>query len=446
MAHHENLSRTSENTIKNPLDAHTITEEEKPYRNFEVHAKRHGLGHVAVDMARQERGAGNAVQAVIETASGDYKSHEHSSLEPLKIVTRSFEEARHGIKKEFSDAFIDAALTRNLKIEENKVFTIKSYLDNVPMASEERELSRSPKEIASLYRETSEVVLRNLNVILANNTSSDRAAKIRNAKQKYIDELAAQIPSVEQAIVAWCDNPTENEFPVAAVEYQGFTLDGQAMMDSRINDPSDTAANIKIQREIAGTFIMAYSNNRMFERKLKERSNEPDRRIYLNPSVMATPFIFEQILRMANEKGLTLQLKMIQRASELASEHQRMKNSDYTNGTLRGDGIVVYLNHTVEDQVLDEILNIVEQNTEAFRGRSISKTPVKIADGVAIGDEPLKAGESLTSHRANIISLAINHVTQAGINGQAARAAFRREFAAIAKSEHVAVENFAFNG
>lgn len=444
MNHHENIPSTDKR-IKHPLDAFEVAEAEQSYRELEIHAKQLGLGHVALDMARQATDAGDAVLATMSPRPRIFRPHEQLPSHHFEIVTRSFEAARHGIRKEFSDAFIDGALAHDLKIGENRVFTIKSYFDNVPMTPEDNEVARSPQEIAALYRETSEVVLRNLNVIRATNASPERIAEISAAKQSYEGRLAAQIPHAEQAIIAWCSDNKVNQFPVAAVEYQGFGLNGQALMNSRIKDPSDVAVNIKTQREIAGTFIMAYSNNRMLERKGNERTEEPDRRIYLNPNIKATPLVFEQILQMANEKGLTLQLKMIQRATELASEHQKMKDPDYKQGTLRGDGIVIYLHHNTEDQILDEVLKIVEQNAEAFRGRDISKIPTKIAEGVAIGDEPIDGRESLTSHRTNLISQALNKATQAGLKGAGARRLFRTEFQKLARSEHVNPQNFAFN-
>jgi len=368
-------------------------------------------------------------------------------VEPLPVVTKSFEEARQKVKKSFSDTFIDGALDGTLTVGGDKVFFIKSYFDQVPMTPRDKEVMRDPERIAAMYRETSEMVLRNLRVFRATNASPERAAEITSAKEAYLQGLARQIPAAEKQIVGWCADKKQQKYPLAATEYHGFNLNGSDILNAGAKSPGDVEPNFKIQRQLGGTFIMAYSDTRVAERRSAHRDEEPDRRIYLNPEIEATPRIFAQILQIANEKGVKVQLKMLQRATELATAHQSNKSGGREKNDLRGDGIVLYVNHRYEDQVLRDVLAIVEQNAAVFRGRGVSRIPVKIADGVALGDEPagVKGRESLTSHRSMLIERALAATRQSGLSGPARRDFFHQEFRKIARQHQVNPDNFAFN-
>ncbi len=360
----------------------------------------------------------------------------------LPILARSFEDAKAKIKKPFGDKFIDNALDGGLEIDGEKVYFIKSYLDNVPMSQVDIEVARDPKRIAAMYRETSEMVRRNLRILRSSSVGHARISEIKAAKDAYMDGLGRQIPLAEQAIVDWCDDNKSNKYPNAAIDYYGFQLDGKDILDAETRPPRDVVPNFKIQRQLGGTFVMAYSDTKLREQATDKRN---DRRIYLNSEIEAAPQIFEEILRVANEKGLGLQLKMLQRATELASVHQKQKGKPELRDTLRGDGIVIYVSHKYEQAVLDEVLAIVERHAESFRGRSVSRTPAKIADGVAVGDEVGIRGESLTSHRSAIIEQTAQATRLSGLTGSARREFFRQEFRRLSAQNNIDPDNMAFN-
>lgn len=419
--------------IKNSMDAYDVAIAERPYRELEIHAKNLKLGHVAVDIAKQAVAAGDSVQS-----SPTHREHENT--EPFPIIARSFREARSKTEKRFSDTFIDDAI-------EYKIHHVKLYLDQVPMDDSDLEIARKPARIAELYGSTSEMLLRNLNFMCAQNASSERLEQIKTSIVHYKRLLKQQIPMTESKITAWCDDYKKNDFPVGAVEYQGFRLNGQDLLDIETKCPPDLEPNFKIQRQTFGTFIMAYSNARIIERKSSNRNKEPNRRIYLNPRPEAAPSVFEEILQMANAKGLNIQLKMLQRAPELANRFRALQRTSDDRGSIRGDGIVIYVNEAYEDEALEEVLQIVEKHADEFRGRKVSRVPAPIAEGVSIGDEPvgLTGSESLTSHRAELISRVLHSVRQSGLTGKLARDMFRAKFSAQAKKENVNPDNFAFN-
>lgn len=368
----------------------------------------------------------------------------------LNILTHSFTHAREIARKPFSDTFIDNALdimSGKLRIGDETIYSIKSFLDQVPMTEPDIEIASSPEKIADLYRETSEMVQRNLKIMRSKNMDSSRLHGLVAAKSDYLEALKRQIPAASDAIVGWLRNSKKNHFPVSAVEYQGFSVDGKDILDSATRCPADFEPNFKIQRQLGGVFIMAFSNSRVVERKSVNRSEEPDRRIYLNPDLIAAPLIFEQILNMANSQNIKMQLKMAQRAPELASINKRSTNARDPRSTLRGDGIVIYVNNKYENQLLQEVMNIVEQNSESFSGRVVSRVAARIADGVGIGDEPIGVNgqESLTSHRAALIEKTLSVVRQSGLSGNKARDYFRKTWSEIARQNHTNPDCMAFN-
>lgn len=360
----------------------------------------------------------------------------------LPMLARSFEDAKAKIKKPFGDKFIDNALDGGLEIDGDKVYFIKSYLDSVSMTQMDNDVAHDPKRIAAMYRETSQMVRRNLHLLRSSTAGPGRIAEIKAANDAYMDGLERQIPLAEQAIVDWCDDNKSHKYPNLALEYHGFKLDGKDILDADSRPPRDVMPNFKIQRQLGGTFVMAYSDTKLREQATDKRN---DRRIYLNPEIEAAPQIFEEILRVANEKGLGLQLKMLQRATELSSIHRRQKSKPGSRDTMRGDGIVIYVSHKYEKAVLDEVLAIAERHAESFRGRSVSRTPAKIADGVAISDEPGIRGESLTSHRSAIIEQTAQAARLSGLTGSARREFFRQEFRKLASQNNIDPSNMAFN-
>jgi len=363
----------------------------------------------------------------------------------LKIRFNTFEEAQNTEKK-FSDSFVDGCLQDNLTVGSEQV-GIKGYLDKVESTDRDDAIIADPEAIAGLYLSTTEMITRNLKIAVAKNPDEakyqDRRAAIKDAKDRFMQKLEDEAGGVADEIVEWSEGRSRM-FPVSAVEYSGLEIDGRDPLNAEGKQAEDFRPNIKVQRQMAGTFVMAYSDTRVRE-KMSKQDQELGKRIYLNPDVVAVPEIFEQVLQAANEAGLSIQLKMFQRASEFAQAHLVRRKGKSMDG-LRGDGIVIYVSDAQANEVLSMVLTIAKDKSEAFIGRKTSRIPQMVAEGIAIGDEPTQmSGTSLTSHREKIFSYAANYVKQKGKNGEEARELFRRCVAATAQANKVNPNNVAFN-
>jgi hypothetical protein len=195
-------------------------------------------------------------------------------------------------------------------------------------------------------------------------------------------------------------------------------------------------------------FLYGYSDARVGQR-MQGNAEAITERIYLNPDAMAAPHVFEQVLQAVNKAGIPIEMKMLQRAQEMGYAHIE-KSKDASKGdALRGDGIVLYASKETANDVLELALAVAQDNPEAFAGRETSRIPQVVAEGVAVGSEPLqKPGEkkeSLTSHRARMLTVIAQKVADSGKTGQEARDAFRRGIDYYAAREGVDPHNLAFN-
>lgn len=363
----------------------------------------------------------------------------------LKIRYESFNQAQEAEKK-LSDPFIDGALSRNLRVGGEKV-NIKEYLDMVEATPRDIEVIDNPERIAGLYAATTEMLARNLTIRITRSTNPEKAqariGEVKQAKEEFLTRLGEDAPKVATEIVGWCKGETR-KFPVSAVEYRGFTIDGKDVLNAEGKGTPDVRPNFKIQRQFGGVFVMAYSDTRVHE-KMSGQDEVLDKRIYLNPDMEATPLIFEQLLQSANETGISLQLKMFQRAPEAASTHMS-KSKGQEVGGLRGDGIVVYVDGEHADDVLGIALALAKDNPGAFKDRKTSRIPQNVAEGIAVGDEPVQMpGTSLTSHRVQILAYAAEKTRESGKQGEEARALYRDLVRRTAVANGVNPDNIAFN-
>jgi hypothetical protein len=358
----------------------------------------------------------------------------------LHVRFTSFEDARTAEKK-FSDEFIDDCLDYTHKIGEQTMST-KGYLDKVETTPTDEGIIEDPESIAAVYLATTDMVARNLKLLVKSDTPTERKHEIKAKKEAFLADLRTETQQAADDIVAWSEGKI-NRFPVAATEYRGLEVDGIDPLDAGTKDADEYRSNLKIQRQIGGTFIMGYSDKRAAE-KLHDKDDNATQRIYLNPDIMATPQIFEKILAGANKAGLSLQLKMLQRAPELAEAHMRRTKGERFDA-LRGDGIVIYADNESADEVLSLALAVAQDHPEAFRGRETSRIPQRITDGIAVGDEPGIKGKSLTIHREEIIGYVADRVRKSGKTGQEAREAFRRGMHVTLEANGVDGNNLAFN-
>ena len=319
---------------------------------------------------------------------------------------------------------------------------IKGYLDKVEATQEDLKVIEDPESIATTYLFTTEMLARNLKVRCSPNLSTHKRQEVKNAKSSFLAQLKDESRDAADRIVGWCNGEEGVEFPVAAVEYKGFEIEGKDILDAA-QETDDVRTNFKIQEQATGTFIVAYSDERLKD-KMTYQDEEPTNRVYLNPRILDAPVLFEQLLQAANQAGLSIQLKMYQRAAELGMQHVRVSRGEEVGG-LRGDGIVMYASEQDANAVLDLALSIAKDNSGSFVGRTTSRMPQRVADGIAVGDEPAQRGTSLTTHRERILSAAAKKARESGQQGEEARRIFRKWVDLISKANNVNPENLAFN-
>lgn len=363
----------------------------------------------------------------------------------LKVRFETFEQAQEA-KKQLSDTFIDGAITGDLQVGSERV-VIKGYLDNVERTAKDKEVIDDPERIAGLYLRTTGMLARNLKVAVARSSNPEQAQArrehVKQAKEAFLTHLGEEAPQAADEIVGWCKGETR-KFPVGALEYRGFKVGDTDVLDAEGKGSPDVRPNFKIQRQFGGVFVMAYTDTRVHE-KMAGTDDVLDKRIYLNPDMEATPELFEQLLQSANEAGISMQLKMFQRAPEAASAHKG-KGMGREAGGLRGDGIVIYVDGKNADDVLGMAIALAKDNPDAFKGRNTSRIPQNVAEGIAVGDEPVQMkGTSLTSHREKIFSYAAEKTRASGKQGEEARTMFRDLVRRTAVANKVNPDNIAFN-
>lgn len=416
---------------------------EKPFLEVGLAAKENGLLDVADEMGERANRAG---EAVFRTNQPEIDAEVEPVEQKLGIRYDSFSEAQTASKK-YSDAFIDGALTDSLQVGDEKV-GIKGFLDRVEMDESDRAVVSDPERVAGLYVSTSEMVARNLKIAVAPGvtpeTTQQRRDIVKREKEAYLQRLADEIPQAAEQIKDWisADSKRGVRYPVDASEYKGFVVGGQDVLDAA-STANGVRSNIKVQRQIGGTFIMGYSDSRVRE-KMANDDVSIDKRIYLNPTAEVTPEIFEKVLQAANEAGVSMQLKMFSRAAEMAmaSSEKRLTGKE---GGLRGDGVVVYVSDKDADQVLQMVEAIAKDNPDAFQGRRVSRVVQSVADGIGVGSQPKKSDESLTSSRAGMISEVVSSLKQLGLPAEAARAQFRKKVRERSIQEGINPDNLAFN-
>jgi hypothetical protein len=364
----------------------------------------------------------------------------------VDIYHQTIESAQASVK-ELPDPFVTACIADKMPIGK-EVMGIKGFLDKVKTTPEDEAIISDPERIAGLYLSTTDMITRNLKINLIRKASEPadpaRIQKIKDAKQAFIDRLRDQSQVTADQMVAFCEK--RGIWPSSAAEYHGFTIDGNDVIDNDSTAQVDYRPNIKIQRQFAETFIMGYSDKRVAE-KVRGTAQELPKRIYLNPDPEAVPLIFEHLLQTANDKNMSLQLKMLQRSSELASVHRR-RLGNRPKESVRGDGMVIYANEADAQGILEMVLKLAKDNPDAFKGRQTSRVPTPVAEGIAVGDEPVLpngGSESLTSHRSKILEHAATKTRGSGLSGAAALDLFRSTVNKIATLNGVNPNNIAFN-
>lgn len=389
------MSKTPESvTIEDAGVAEQMAHAGKNYMDVALEARGHGLSIVEGIMLKLANDAGESVR----------KSHERESM---PVLAETFAEAQ-ALPNLLSDGEIDDFLGDNLSVGEKKCYFLKNYLDQVALTDSDKDKVANPDSIAKAYLSTTEVLMRNLRVVEVSNedpaTSGKNHVEVENSKQAFEAKLKQELTTAPVAIREWCEGKPI-KYPLNAQNYQGFVVNGIDILDADKSGIPGVRPNFKVQRQISGTFLMAYSDKRVAE-KFDGQAKDITKRIYLNPDSEEAPLIYEEILQAANKAGISMQLKIYQRAAEFASKHGKGGSVDTTGG-LRGDGIVVYASDESADALLSLVLAVARDHKESFNGRQTSRIPVSVAEGIAVGDEPISAKSvSLTSHRTMLLEKA----------------------------------------
>ena len=234
---------------------------------------------------------------------------------------------------------------------------------------------------------------------------------------------------------------------MSALEFHGFTVqrtDGKHVDLLDGNTPGNVHANLFIQREIAGTFVHWTSKEYL---KKRVAGNKPPltRRIYLNPRTQDAVRVFREVVDAASAANLSVKGKILDRSSE-ANVMKAYNDQDAANRDVRGDAIVLYAGEDEANELLAIAEQVLNQNPAAFKNRDVSSVPLKLAGGLAIGDEPGEKGASLTSHRAGVLEEVASEVRNNDPGTKEARVkVFKALWKTAASQKNINPDNMAFN-
>lgn len=331
---------------------------------------------------------------------------------------------------------------------------VKSYLDQLKGDTSDDEYLGSPDKVVGFRNELADFVAENLKIATSTSLDPQKKALIDGKLQAFTQKIESDKAHVNQYLAGMYEG-AQAPIPRGQLGFNGLTVDTKnGKIDLLSKKLPGVRANITMQREATGNFVH-YASQSYLEQRSSGTKPELGKRIYLNPKVESSVGIFTEVVQAAEAAGISMKGKILDRTGEAIAKHNE-KPGEYT---MRGDGIVLYAGEDA-DALLGLVEAIYKDNPDAFSGRHTSRVPLKIAEGVAIGDEPAVLNEdgeaqSLTSHRAGLIEQASGvakhrlgiQPSQVVAQGQEqqAIAAFRQAFEEIAISEGVDPQNLAFN-
>ena len=280
------------------------------------------------------------------------------------------------------------------------------------MTEADKDFIAQPDRIVKLQDLYDHLVIKNFNVYFDQNVPPERRNEVMGSFNTYFRDRRQSAKSgkasVGNRISQYLQGDRNSDFPFDEIEYRGCSINGKDALSINTPTNKEFRANIKIQRYVAGSFIMAYSNE-MVKQKMDNKEQDLDRLIYLNPNFESAPAVFEEVLRFANKNGISLQLKTFNRIGELSQLNLKLSKNQDKDVSARGDGIVVYVNKESANTVLDKVLNISQKNNLAFEGRKVARIAHQLGEGVGIGDRSANWNEdSLTSNRSKLLNRALD--------------------------------------
>jgi hypothetical protein len=384
-----------------------------------------------------------------EEAAADILPEEESTPEiipPAETEEKpklTFEQARETADP-LTDEFILDALSGDLqKPGGEKAWSVKGYLDNVPADASDKEYASTNSEVIQLRDELTDFVASELKI----HAPPAYRSHLEDRKRNFIAKLEAGKQAFRDYVKGReaRKDLSENRTPMAALGFYGLTImtDGGKSVDLLESSVKDIYANLYVQREIAGNFIH-WSSDEFVERKASGDRPKLTQRIYLNPRPQDSVGVFSDVIHAAQDAGLAVKGKIHDRTYD--SNVMKAYDSVGENYNLRGDGIVLYATADEAEKLLAIAESIYSTHEPAFAGRGLSSVPFELQPGFGIGDEPTHAGESLTSHRAEVIGRVLQKVRESGESDPSRQIQlFRSLWQTEAALENIKVDNPAFN-
>jgi hypothetical protein len=331
---------------------------------------------------------------------------------------------------------------------------IKLYVDQVMLPDkQEWETSKSPEALATLHAEITQLIIDNLRLYSAGFTAEQQRI-VGLERDKYFEGLRKDSGEWKAAAEGMLTGQDVNTLSNVAV-LTGLRIpvsDGSRheILDFGGDKIKGLRSNIRIQG--GSNQFIHWETDAVTKAKLNGQEPNLDKRIYLNPKTSEVSTIFSTLMQSFNERGILVQGKMLDRSYDLARQVQRHEATP-----MRADAIVLVVGDVDADKALDAVLSIYRNNPAIFADRPVPKIPLKIAPGIAVGDEVIGTGESLTSHRAKIIESALALTRQRlGLDSakkekvavgheDEALSTFNAAFVELAKANGINPRNLAFN-
>lgn len=357
---------------------------------------------------------------------------------------RSFEQAAQGNKKMRDDFIIDT-VNDTLMIGNEKAGAIKRYLDKQPADTTDEAFTRNPDAIGDFHDDLADLIASKLKVF-APGASDDTKSFLRTKKGEFLQKTTERQKDVRQFAHDWAATG-KGRAPSATIEFRGFTVPtSKGNVNLLEREVGRVSSNIRVQAEATGSFVHWRSQAYQTERGQGEKPSL-ERRIYLNPTVKSSVEIFGKIIDAAEQAGIVMKGKILNRSAEALNN---MHSKEFST---RGDGIVLYAGKD-SDTLLSLVEAIYNDHQDDFAGRGISRVPFKIAEGVAVGNEPEGEG-SLTSTRAALMADAAKETKRelrvddwekvpVAMQQQAVQI-FRTKFDEMAQQRNINPNNMAFN-
>lgn len=354
-----------------------------------------------------------------------------------------FEQARRQ-SAPLSDETIQRALDNDLRLPsgEKPLFT-KSYFDYVPADASDKAFFSDHAAAIDQRDQLTDFIARELKVI----DPATHAPTLGAEKQAFINGLEEGKRQFREYVKGREARKEfyENRVPTAALEFHGFTVETKDGAKGDVLDDTlpGVVANIRIQRELTDRFVH-WSSGAYVEQKIAGKKPSLEEVIFLNPTPQRSVKVFAELVKAADERGLAIKAKIYDRVSDSAVM-QPYDVDDETYG-VRADGIVLNVSKDEAEQLFAVVQEVAARNEDALRDRATPRMAYRLGAGVAVGDKPTAANESLTSHRVKVFDNVVNDVRLSGETDPARRrelfdTLWRRE----ATKHNINPDNPAFN-